>query len=165
MKKLFLIRHGKSSWSNPDLQDFDRPLNKRGIRDAPFMAKMLVGKEVKSDLIVTSPANRAISTARQFAAEQGILHEDLVIKHEIYEAYPEILLQLVRSLDDGANTVFLFGHNPGFTYLANTFEGEYIVNIPTCGIVEINADIQSWKDLSDVNGKIANFYFPKQYFY
>ena len=91
MKKLFLIRHGKSSWSNPDLQDFDRPLNKRGIRDAPFMAKMLVGKGVKPDLIVTSPANRAISTAKQFAAEQGILHDDLVIKHEIYEAYPCLL--------------------------------------------------------------------------
>ncbi len=164
MKKLFLIRHGKSSWSNPDLQDFDRPLNKRGIRDAPFMAKMLVGKGIKADQIVTSPANRAISTARQFAAEQGINQEDLVIQHGIYEAYPELLLQLVREFSDDLDTVLMFGHNPGFTYLANMFEGDYIVNIPTCGIVEINADIQKWEDLGGTNGKIANFYFPKQYF-
>lgn len=164
MKKLFLIRHGKSSWANPDLQDFDRPLNNRGIRDAPFMAKMLVGKGVKPDQIVTSPANRAISTAKQFAAEQGIDKDDLVIKHEIYEAYPEILLQLVRSFSDEVNTVFMFGHNPGFTYLANMFDGDYIVNIPTCGIVEISANINQWQDLGGTNGKIANFYFPKQYF-
>lgn len=164
MKKLFLIRHGKSSWSNPDLQDFDRPLNKRGIRDAPFMAKMLVGKGIKADQIVTSPANRAISTARQFASEQDINQEDLVIQHGIYEAYPELLLKLVREFSDDWETVLMFGHNPGFTYLANMFDGDYIVNIPTCGVVEINADIQKWEDLNGINGRIANFYFPKQYF-
>ncbi len=164
MKKLFLIRHGKSSWSNPDLQDFDRPLNNRGMRDVPFMAKMLVGKGIKADQIVTSPANRAISTARQFAAEQGISQEDLVIQHGIYEAYPELLLQLVREFSDELDTVLMFGHNPGFTYLANMFDGDYIVNIPTCGVVEINADIQKWEDLGGTNGRIANFYFPKQYF-
>jgi len=164
MKKLFLIRHGKSSWSNPDLQDFDRPLNKRGIRDAPFMAKMLVGKGIKVDQIVTSPANRAISTAKQFATEQEMDHENLIIKHEIYEADPEILLQLVRGFSDEVDVVFMFGHNPGFTYLANMFDGDYIVNIPTCGIVEIQADIERWQELGGTNGKIANFYFPKQYF-
>jgi len=164
MKKLFLIRHGKSSWANPDLQDFDRPLNKRGSRDVPFMAKMLVGKGVKADQIVTSPANRAITTARQFAVEQDINQEDLVIKHEIYEAYPEQLLALVRQFSDEVNTVFMFGHNPGFTYLANMFEGDYIVNIPTCGIVEINSNTNKWQELSGDNGIIANFYFPKQYF-
>ncbi len=164
MKKLFLIRHGKSSWSNPDLQDFDRPLNKRGMRDVPFMAKMLVGKGVKADQIVTSPANRAITTAKQFAAEQGIEQEDLMIQHGIYEAYPESLLQIVREFSNDLDIVLMFGHNPGFTYLANMFDGDYIVNIPTCGVVEINADIQKWENLGGTNGKIANFYFPKQYF-
>lgn len=164
MKKLFLIRHGKSSWSNPDLQDFDRPLNKRGMRDVPFMAKMLVGKGVKADQIVTSPANRAITTAKQFAAEQGIEQENLMIQHGIYEAYPESLLQIVREFSNDLDIVLMFGHNPGFTYLANMFDGDYIVNIPTCGVVEINADIQKWENLGGTNGKIANFYFPKQYF-
>lgn len=164
MKRLFLVRHAKSSWSNANLQDFDRPLNKRGIRDAPFMAKMMVGKGIKPDQIVTSPANRAITTAQQFAAAQGIEHGELDIRHEIYEAYPELLLQLVRGFSDKADTIFMFGHNPGFTYLANMFDGDYIVNIPTCGIVEINANIKQWQDLGGTNGKIVNFYYPKQYF-
>jgi len=164
VKKLFIIRHGKSSWNNPDLQDFDRPLNKRGMRDAPFMAKMLVGQGVKPDQIISSPANRALNTAINFAKENGLEADDIVIKHEIYEAYPEVLLQLVHQLSDDLNTVFMFGHNPGFTYLANTFEGQYIPNIPTCGIVCIEAEIDNWKKLSADTGRIAAFYFPKQYF-
>lgn len=164
MKKLFIIRHGKSSWENPDLQDFDRPLNKRGTRDAPFMAKMLVGQGVRPDQIISSPANRALTTATYFAKENNLETKDIVIKHEIYEAYPEVLLQLAHGLSDELDTVFMFGHNPGFTYLANMFDGQYIPNIPTCGVVCIEAKIDQWKKLSADTGKIAAFHFPKQYF-
>jgi len=164
MKKLFIIRHGKSSWENPDLQDFDRPLNKRGMRDAPFMAKMLVGLGVVPDRIISSPANRALNTATYFAKENNLEAEDIVIKHEIYEAYPEVLLELIRKQSKELNTIYMFGHNPGFTYLANTFDGEYIPNIPTTGIVCIEADINDWKKLSAETGRIAAFHFPKQYF-
>lgn len=164
MKKLYIIRHAKSSWSDPSLRDFDRPLNKRGMRDAPFMAQLMVGKGIQPDQIVSSPANRAITTAGYFAEAQNISRGDIVVKHEIYEAYPEVLLSMVRRFDKDLNTVFIFGHNPGFTYLANTFEGDYIPNLPTCGVVEISANIEDWAALSEDNGKITGFYFPKQHF-
>lgn len=164
MKKLFIIRHAKSSWADPSLRDFDRPLNKRGLRDAPFMAKMMVGKGIRPDQIVSSPANRAITTAGYFAEAQGISRKDIQIKHDIYEAYPEVLLSMIQRFDNDWNTVFIFGHNPGFTYLANLFEGEYLANIPTCGIVEVTTPIDDWQRLAAETGKMTAFYYPKQYF-
>lgn len=163
MKKVYFIRHAKSSWNDPGLSDIERPLNKRGFRDAPFMAKMLKGKEVNPDKLISSPANRAFTTATYFAKELNIPEKAIVVRKEIYHAYPEEVLNIVRNLSNTDNEVILFGHNPCFTSLANQFSKEYIPNVPTCGIVKVEAKVDDWKEF-EKEGILTAFYFPKQYF-
>jgi len=164
MKTFYLIRHAKSSWSDMSLRDFDRPLNKRGLRDAPFMSKMLAGKGVQPDAIVSSPANRALTTATFFADELGIQKQGIVQEKKIYEAYPEEVLEVIAELKEDWNTVLIFGHNPTFTTLANDFGEDYISNLPTCGIVKIESTATSWADVDETNSKLVAFYYPKEYF-
>lgn len=164
MKTVYLIRHAKSSWSDSSLRDIDRPLNKRGYRDAPFMAKLLRGHGVEPDLIISSPANRARTTAGYFAEELGIDKKAIDLRQEIYEAYARDIIEMIQSLPDTANTVLIFGHNPCFTSVANTFSKEYIPNIPTCGITKIEADVASWSEFDERRAKLTDFYYPKQYF-
>jgi len=162
MKKIYFIRHAKSSWDDPGLTDIERPLNKRGLRDAPFMSKMLKGKNVQPDKIISSPANRAFTTATYFAAALNIPEQAIVVRKEIYHAYPEQVLNIIRNLSDSDDVVILFGHNPCFTSLANQFSEEYIPNVPTCGIVEVEAMVEKWSDFEN-EGKLKAFHFPKQY--
>ena len=95
MKTVFFIRHAKSSWEDPSLRDHDRPLNKRGLRDAPFMSKLLVGKGILADKIVSSPANRAYTTATSFAEAMKIAEEDILVRPAIYEAFPQEVLRVL----------------------------------------------------------------------
>lgn len=164
MKTIYFIRHAKSSWADMSLRDIKRPLNKRGLRDAPFMSKMLKGRGVQLDAIVSSPANRAFTTATYFADAFGIKKSDIIVKKEIYEAYTEEVLDVVRALSDNYKTILVFGHNPSFTSIANIFSDEYIANVPTCGIVKVELDIAAWRDLEAVRGGLTAFYYPKQYF-
>ena len=136
MKIVYFVRHAKSSWEDMSLRDIDRPLNPRGKRDAPFMAKLLKGKGVKADAIISSPANRAFSTASVFAAELEVKKEDIRVKDQIYEAYTNDVLDVISNLEDDLETVLIFGHNPTFTSLANMFSKDYIPNVPTCGIAK-----------------------------
>jgi len=163
MKSIFFIRHAKSSWEDSSLSDIERPLNKRGLRDAPFMAKLLKGKSIAPDRIVTSPANRAFTTATYFAKELDIHENSMVVRKKIYHAYPEDVLSIIRTLDNSDETVLMFGHNPCFTSIANRFSSDYIPNVPTCGIVQVDADVSEWTDFQEY-GDLRAFYFPKQYF-
>jgi phosphohistidine phosphatase len=163
MKRLLIIRHAKSSWKFAGLSDKERPLNERGLRDAPFMAKTLVEKGILPDLMVTSNAVRAMTTAAIFAQNIGYSKGDLKVKPEIYEASIETIYKVVESFDDTANTVFVFGHNPTFTYFANEFLNEPISNIPTCGIVAIEFDIENWGEIRNSNFKCLFFDFPKNH--
>lgn len=163
MKTIYLTRHAKSSWGDPSLRDFDRPLNGRGKRDAPFMASLMKGKGVAPDRIISSPANRAFTTATHFAEALGIDVTDIEKKQDIYEAYPETLHEIVTSINDDLNTVFLFGHNPGFTSYANRYASEYIPNMPTCSIVCLSSTADSWSQVDPSNTKVTAFHFPKQY--
>ncbi len=164
MKVVYLIRHAKSSWSNPGLEDIERPLNKRGVRDSAFMPNILKGKGAKPDLIVSSPANRAFTTACKFAEAFEIDKENILVRKDIYEAYPQAVLEVITTLNHQAEEVLIFGHNPTFTSLANMFADEYIVNVPTCGIVKIEADINDWSSFDADTAKLTAFHFPKQYF-
>jgi len=164
MKTVYLIRHAKSSWKDPSLDDIDRPLNKRGLRDAPFMAKLLKGRGVDPDRLLSSPAKRAQLTTAYFAEAFGVAPSGIEIRQEIYEAFPEDIMKLIQSLPDELATVLIFGHNPTFTSLANKFTEEYIANIPTCGIVHLQADTASWKQFDERSGRVRAFYYPKQYF-
>ena len=163
MKSLFIIRHAKSSWSNPQLSDFDRPLNKRGLRDAPFMSTLLLGKEGKVDKIVSSPANRAMTTAGYFAEKMEISNDDILFKQGIYEAHHSTLTDIISRFEDSWDSVAMFGHNPGFTNLVNLFAVDYLPNLPTCGIVKVVGMVTSWKDFIPGNASVRVMYFPKQY--
>ncbi len=164
-KTLYLIRHAKSSWSDPMLSDFERPLNKRGLRDAPFMARLLAGRMQQTvDAILSSPATRAMATADHFAEALGYpLHEIRKVP-AMYEAAPWDVIEIIRGLENELHTVLLFGHNPSITFVANKYSEQYIPNVPTCGICQLEADITSWKDWNEHTARLTGFYYPKQYF-
>lgn len=164
MKTIYLVRHAKSSWDNPSLRDIERPLNKRGLRDAPFMAKLLSAKGIKIDQLISSPANRAYTTATYFAKALGKDQAEIQQMDEIYEAYSRDILNIVNSLPATLDTVMLFGHNPTFTSFANFFSRDYIANMPTCSIVQIDADVSSWEKFNERTGRVVAFHYPKQYF-
>ncbi len=163
MKKIFLIRHAKSSWDSPALRDIERPLNERGLSDAPFMAKVAKEKGFKPDAILTSPAVRALTTATYFKLELGVDGGDFLIQDEIYEAIPHTIVHLINTLPEKYDAVMLFGHNPTFTHVANMFTNDYIANIPTCGMVSIHSTVGAWPDFSVKNAKLDAYFYPKQF--
>ncbi len=166
MKKITLIRHAKSSWDNPSLRDSQRPLNKRGKRDAPFMSSMMAGRGWAPDQLISSPAVRAYTTAQHFAAALGREASSILQDPGIYEAGMRDILRIIHNLDDSWEHVALFGHNPTFTMVANHFQhGRIIDNVPTCGIVEIEgAQISHWSDFAPDTAQLLHFHYPKQYF-
>lgn len=158
-KQLLLVRHGKSDWGNLDLKDFDRPLNKRGKENAPEMAERLINRGFKIDQIVSSPAKRAKSTAKYFAEAYQI--DQIQFEESIYEANTTALLKVVNGLNDAADQVVMFGHNPGFTDFANELSGADIYNIPTAGMVLISFPFDSWQMVSKGTGDLVFFDYPK----
>ena len=163
MKTLFLVRHAKSSWENKSVVDFERGLNDRGKRDAPFMAEILKEKKIKIDLILSSPAVRALTTAKIFAKEFGIPEKEIITNKDIYEASRKELLRILQETKDSVDHLTLFGHNPGLTYLSNYLCDFETDNIPTCGIVCMQLDFNSWKYLSSKSCSFKFFEYPKKY--
>ncbi len=160
MKYLYLLRHAKSSWKDLSVSDFDRPLNKRGKKDAPKMGKFLNDRNVKVDLIISSPAKRTKETSKIIA--EGIGYKNQIIFDEnIYEASLEQLLALIKNLNKNLNSVMLVAHNPGLTELANYFVNEDIDNIPTCGIAAIKLE-NGWDEVKQNCGKLLFFEYPKK---
>ena len=161
MKKLYLIRHAKSSWDFPDLTDIERPLNNRGKRDAPMMGKRLAELGVSPDLIVTSPAKRARKTAKMIAKETGYPAERIIINKKFYGAGVTTLLKAIRTIENKFDTVFLFGHNPELTALVNKLTHQQIYNVPTCGVCSIVFDTESWNFITEGSGKLLFYDYPK----
>lgn len=128
------------------------------------MAQMLKGRGVQVDQIISSPANRAFTTATYFAGAMEIEQSAIVVRHDIYEAFPQTILNIITTLPESTEKVLLFGHNPTFTSLANMFSEEYIANVPTCGIVKIEMDAKEWGHFNPDTAKMTAFYYPKQYF-
>lgn len=162
MKTLFINRHAKSSWKEEGLRDFDRPLNKRGLRDAPFMANVFASRERAVDAIVSSPANRAHTTAKYFAEALGWPHEKIVLEEAIYAAGLPTLINLVGGFTDDWNQVIMFGHNPGFSYLVEELCGEYFA-MPTCGIAKITFETDEWSKAIGMIGRAEYLDFPKNH--
>ncbi|KQS36920.1 histidine phosphatase family protein [Pedobacter sp. Leaf194] len=158
-KQLLLVRHGKSDWGDANLRDFDRPLNKRGLENAPEMAERLLNRGFKFDLMVSSPAKRAKSTAKFFA--EAYQFDNIRYEELIYEANTTALLKVINDLDDDAETVIMFGHNPGFTDLANELSDAELYNIPTAGMVLMSFPFDSWKMVSRGTGEMVFFDYPK----
>ena len=164
MKTLFLIRHAKSSWANIGARDIERTLDQRGNIDAPRMAKHLKQLGIKPDLLVSSPAVRARTTAEYFAKEFNIAAESIDIQADIYEADAQTILHIIHELPDSVETVFLFGHNPTFTFVADSFsKTTRFDNVPTCGVVQIasNTEGASWKSFGVKTADVKGFWFPK----
>ncbi len=164
MKTIILVRHAKSSWKEASLEDHERPLNKRGERDAPHMAKVFCKKNISVDLIVSSTANRALSTANEFAKQLAYNKDQIEREKQLYLAEPNDMMDYVASIDDAINCVMLFGHNPGITWFATILSGHHFENIPTCGIAAVDLKIDQWSDLKEGKGKLLFFEYPKLYF-
>ena len=176
MKYLYLIRHAKSSWDDPSQTDFERTLNERGIKDAPKMAKLLQSKKVNPDLIISSPAVRAFSTAGIFAAQYKYPSEKILSDARIYEAAMRDLADVVHEIKglsseefplipeikDEIGTAFLFGHNPGISNFANLLSNQPIVDMPTCAIAGFELSINSWSEAERYCGKLILFEYPKK---
>jgi phosphohistidine phosphatase len=162
MKTLYIVRHAKSSWDDPDMGDFDRPLNERGMKDAPRMGRRLSEKGVAPDLIISSPAARALSTARLIAKEVGYPEKNIHHDRSIYHGGPGTLLDVIQKAGDKSEIVMIVGHNPGLTEFANDLLNENIGNIPTTGVVAGHLKINSWKEALAGCGKMLFFDFPKK---
>lgn len=160
MKQLIIVRHAKSDWGNPDLRDFDRPLNKRGKTNAPEMAHRLVKKQIKPKLIVSSPALRALTTAKFFADTWQMPLAEIREEPKIYEASVSTLLKVINNFDNKYDQIAMFGHNPGFTDLLNYLNG-HIYEMATCSVAIVEFPFEDWAMISEGTAKVVLFDYPK----
>jgi phosphohistidine phosphatase len=162
MKRLSLVRHAKSDWSLAGQPDWDRALNKRGQRDAPEMARRLRARKLKPDLVLTSPAVRAVATATIMARELRLAASRVKQDERLYLASATDMLTVIRELGGAAKHVMVFGHNPGITDCANRLSaGDQIDNMPTCAVFTAGFEIDDWSSLEWSTGADAEFDYPK----
>jgi len=160
--QLFLLRHAKSDWSTQGQKDFDRELAPRGNLDAPRMGRKLYELGVSPDLIIASTAIRAKYTAQYIAEQLKFDTEKIEFNEEIYEASLRTLLHVINNLPEETKKVMLVGHNPGLTYLAEFLTKKEIGTIPTCGVVSLEFNVDSWAEISGGLADMKWFIFPKQ---
>ena len=163
MKNIYLVRHAKSSWDNNKLKDIERPLNKRGEKDAPFMGNLMREKKIKPDLITSSPAERALKTAKIFCSKMEINENKIIVNQELYDAAGKDILRIIQQFNDNINSAMLFSHNPGLTDLAGFLTSGKVYDIPTCGIVSLTGKIDSWPELDESNCEMDFFEYPKKH--
>lgn len=161
MKTLTLIRHAKSSWDDNSQSDFDRPLNDRGKHDAPVMGKRLAQQGIVPDVILSSPAKRAKKTAIIIAEKIGYDQDDIVFDDRLYLAGISELVYTILEHNNDSEHIMMFGHNPGMTEFSNFLAACDIVNVPTCGIVTIQFDMDSWETIESTKGNLVSFDYPK----
>jgi phosphohistidine phosphatase len=161
MKTLFLIRHAKSSWDDPALPDKDRPLDDRGKRDAPKMGKRLAKRDVNPDLILSSPAMRALTTAQIIARKLDYKLQDIVVDDRLYAGEMDDLLNVIQQLDDKLERVMLVGHNPELTELAYRLSSD-ITHMPTCAVAELKFDAKSWSNIGKAKLAKVALDYPKK---
>jgi phosphohistidine phosphatase len=161
MKQLLIVRHAKSDWTSGAQKDFERPLNKRGFRDAPEMAGRLLSQHLIPQLLVSSPALRAYTTATIFAETFNIHTKEIKTEPLIYEASAGALLHIINAFDNKYNFIALFGHNPGITNLAINLCSTDVYDIPTCGMILIEFPFDDWKMISKDTGEQLLYDFPK----
>ena len=158
MKKLTIIRHAKSSWEG-NHRDFDRPLSDRGINDLSNMVKEVKTFGYKPDLVLSSPANRAFTTAKSFVKALSIKEDKFLTNEDLYDFSGQSLIATIKNVKDSVNHLMVFGHNHALTYFVNLYGNIPISNVPTCGLVTIEFDINRWKDIN--KGITTKTLFPK----
>jgi phosphohistidine phosphatase len=161
MKQLLLIRHAKSSWNDPSQNDVDRPLNKRGKKDAPKMAERLLDKKIKIDAFLSSPAERALDTCIYFAKAYDVKKKEIIQIPELYNAQVENFYKVVSEVDNSFDAIALFSHNPGITEFVNELTDVHIDDMPTCSIFAVKADIKKWEEFTEGEKLFWFFDYPK----
>jgi len=162
MRRLTLIRHGKSDWNSSADSDFDRPLNGRGRKSAPLMGKRLANNGAAPDRLICSPAKRARQTAEKIAGEIDFPQAEIEYSAAIYEADLQTLINLVQNLDDRAADVILIGHNPGFSELGQWLSSEAPEWLPTCGLLELELPVESWAETEAGCANVLRYDYPKK---
>ncbi|MCP3905940.1 MAG: histidine phosphatase family protein [Planctomycetes bacterium] len=161
MKTLLILRHAKSSWKDPSLDDHERPLNKRGKRDAPRMGRLLEDQDLVPDLVLCSTARRARATAGLLLEACGYDGE-LVHDAHLYHADPMTVVTSLREVPDGADRVLLIGHNPGHESLLVALTGHWEI-MPTAALAHVELPIERWSDLDDeTDGQLVDVWRPKE---
>jgi phosphohistidine phosphatase len=159
MKTLLLLRHAKSSWKDVTIPDHDRPLNKRGKQDAPRMGMLIREEGLVPDLILTSSAKRAVSTAKLVAEASGFDGE-MRVSRDLYAAGPESFIEELEALPDAYHMVLAIGHNPGMEELLEALTGD-IQSMPTAALAQVELDIDHWADLEEETGKLIDLWLPR----
>lgn len=159
MKTLYLIRHAKSDWFK-GVQDFERPLNERGMADAPVMGSYLKSLNQIPDLVISSDANRAISTARLLVKELGYDLKKIKETNNLYHAAPKVILKEVWKVPNEVNNLFVFSHNPGISELIEYLTEDWI-ELKTCCVAKITFDLDEWKALIRGTGSLISVESPK----
>lgn len=160
-KMLYLVRHAKSSWDDMSLDDRDRPLSKRGLRNAPKMGRRLSKRGIALDRMIVSPALRAQTTARLIAAEIGFDQENIDTDDTLYFNGSTIIANLIRDQDESVRQLMLVGHNPDTTSLFNMLCGFQVANMPTCAIASIKITMP-WSELSATSSDVHHYDYPKK---
>lgn len=151
MKSLLILRHAKSSWKHPELTDHDRPLNKRGKKEAPWIGKLIKNENLIPDLIISSTAIRAYTTAKAVAKACGY-KDDIVLYKSLYAAGPQAYFEALHGISDDYDKVLMVGHNPGIEELLEIITGEIHV-MPTCSLAYLKLHISRWSDIDHVRTK------------
>ena len=162
MKTLSILRHAKSSWDDSSISDRDRPLNRRGQRDAPLMGDRILASSIRPSLIISSPAERAWTTAKIIAQSISYPREFLQRDDRIYLAGVASLYDVISEQENGFNSIMIVGHNPGLTEFANRFVPGITTNIPTCGFVAVDIDTDNWQLDKDLPCELQIFDYPKR---
>lgn len=158
MKTLYITRHAKSSWKE-DVQDHKRPLNSKGKLDVVLVSNYVSSNFKTPDLIKTSDANRALTTAKQFKSSFQLPDNKFILLNEMYDFSGERVMRAIENTSGDVNILMVFGHNYGLTHLVNKLGDKYIDNLPTCGFVQIDFETDDWSNLS--KGKTKAMVFPK----
>ncbi|QOG12287.1 SixA phosphatase family protein [Arcobacter sp. FWKO B] len=161
MKKLYLIRHSKSSWDNPSLDDFNRPLNSRGKKDRYLMAQYLKDNKIHPDLVLCSPALRTKKSLKAYKELLDIKESIIVFDDKLYETTSDILINSIHTINNAYNNVFLIAHNPSLNDFVNNFIPDFYDNIPTSGIVGLEFSCERWDMIDSTNCSLFLFTYPK----
>ena len=160
MKTLYIMRHAKSSYGDNGLDDFDRPLNNEGQENAPLMGERLAKRGIKPDLMLSSPAVRAITTANIVCDALNLDTANIQQDSNLYLADLFGLMAVINGIDDNIDSIFIWGHNPGLTQLVNWISGETIDNIPSGGICQVDCDTEDWKSVGMKCGELQFYDYP-----
>ncbi|WP_164503487.1 SixA phosphatase family protein [Pleionea sediminis] len=163
MKYLSLLRHAKSSWDFPSLDDKHRPLSKRGKKSTQLIAEHNSNVFKEAELICASTSVRATQTIENILEHAKISASNLEFREQLYTFDDSDIIRFIQSISDSYQRILLVGHNPAFTEVVNQLTNNQLINIPTCGIVKIQCESISWQDITQFENKLVFFDCPKNY--